>query len=244
MAQRKKIPMTGEMEAQAARLYGKHVSKKKAWILLAVTMIVCALPIIHGVRLWDSIAEIVTTGIIRMDGQDDSMPRPLLVFGIPGLLCALNLIVHIKLSINQKKSTMPKFFLLMFGRWGFPIFSTIFANIFISRAAGQPPNVLLINSYLPGLALLLLSSHMLDCQPGSPVALRFSFIEKDPCVWETTHRFAAYLWMAVGLGILTFAAVTGGSSICFLVAALVAFSASVLYGWIRNKRVQEIYSRN
>ncbi len=244
MVQRKKIPMTGEMEAQAARLFGKHVSKKKAWVLLVVTLIVCALPIIRGVRLWDSIAEIVTTGIIRIDGQDDSMPRPLLVFGIPGLLCALNLIVHIKLLLNQKQMTLPKLFPRLFGRWGFPVLSTVFANAFMIRAAGQPLKGLLMTAYLPGLTLLLLGSHMLDCPQHAPVAPRLSFIERDARIREATHRFSAYLWMAVGLGILTFATFTGSVSNYFAVAALGAFAASVLYGWLQNRRVQKSDSCN
>ena len=69
MSQNKKaIPMTGEAQAQAARLFGRHVSREKAFILFAVTMIACALPMITGVRLWESIPEIVETGITRMDG--------------------------------------------------------------------------------------------------------------------------------------------------------------------------------
>lgn len=83
-------------------------------------MIACALPMITGVRLWESIPEIVETGITRMDGRDDSMPRALVVFGIPGLMCLLNLIVHIQLYLNQQRMTLPKTFVRLFGRWAFP----------------------------------------------------------------------------------------------------------------------------
>ena len=111
MSQNKKaIPMTGEAQAQAVRLFGRHVSREKACILFAVTMVACALPMITGVRLWESIPEIVETGITRMDGRDDSMPRALVVFGIPGLMCLLNLIVHTQLYLNQQRMTLPKTF--------------------------------------------------------------------------------------------------------------------------------------
>ena len=125
MSQNKKaIPMTGEAQAQAVRLFGRHVSREKACILFAVTMVACALPMITGVRLWESIPEIVETGIIRMDGRDDSMPRALVVFGIPGLMCLLNLIVHTQLYLNQQRMTLPKTFVRLFGRWGFTVLST------------------------------------------------------------------------------------------------------------------------
>lgn len=93
---------------------------------------------ITGVRLWESIPEIVETGITRMDGRDDSMPRALVVFGIPGLMCLLNLIVHTQLYLNQQRMTLPKTFVRLFGRWGFTVLSTGLANLFIYRAANRP----------------------------------------------------------------------------------------------------------
>ena len=231
MSQNKKaIPMTGEAQAQAARLFGRHVSREKAFILFAVTMIACALPSSTGVRLWESIPEIVETGITRMDGRDDSMPRALVVFGIPGLMCLLNLIVHIQLYLNQQRMTLPKTFVRLFGRWGFPVLSTGLANLFIYRAANQPLPPPFAASCGIGLALLLLGGHMMDCPQTSTVALHFSFLEADCRVWAAVHRLAACLWMAAGLGVLIFASVTGRASAFFAAAVPAAFAAPVLYG--------------
>ena len=92
---KKKLPgMTREMEMESARMFGKHVTKEKAILLLVVTMLACAMPIQVGIRLWDQIPEIVETGLIGMDGKDDSLPRAAVVFLVPGLMCLLNLICH------------------------------------------------------------------------------------------------------------------------------------------------------
>ena len=45
-------PAQRQAEIEGARLFGKHVSKTKGRLLLAVTLVACALPVIVGVRLW------------------------------------------------------------------------------------------------------------------------------------------------------------------------------------------------
>lgn len=240
MIYKNKDSIAGDNQTQAARLYGNHVSKEKAWVLLIVTVIVCILPAITGIRCWHNIAEIVETGIIKMDGQDDSIPRSVLVFGIPGLLCVLNLIIHIKLYISQKKMILPKLFIRLFGRWGMPILSIFLANIFILRAAGQPFGLFLITCCFPGLAMLLLSSIIMDCSRDKSVILRFFFIREDSFVWNVTHKVAVYFWLLVGLSILAFTIITGVTSIYSIAVAFMMLPVPVLFGQLLSKWGQGI----
>ena len=226
MALKKKMPMTKEMEAQAAFLYGKHVSDEKALVLLLVTTAVCLLPICTGLRLWERIPALVETGIVRMDGQADPLPRPLLVFGVPALLCTLNLIIHIKLHLHQKKLQLPKMFLRLFDRWGFPILSTLAVNTLIAMTAGQPLAAPVIIAWLLALALLLLGSHMLNLTQDTSFIP--AFFAKDGPVPESICRLAAYLWLTAGLGMLIFTSVTARAPVYFVAAAAVVFAIPLL----------------
>lgn len=217
-------------EAQAARLFGQHVSGEKACALLLVTMAVCMLPVAAGLRLWDSIPEIVETGIIRFDGADDSMPRWLVVFGIPGLLGVLNLISHIQLYLNQLRMTMPKLFIRMLGRWGGPVLSTVISNAAVFGAAKQPVPFAYAASCALGLALLLLGSHMLGCPQNALFSLRFSFLINSPRAWGACHRLAGYLWMACGLVFLVLATARWGLPPFALAALPFVLALPPLYG--------------
>ena len=86
----KKSVFDRETEIQGAKLFGKHVSKEKGRILLIMTLLVCAVPILGGLRLWDRIPEIYETGLIGANGEDDSLPRWAIVYAIPALMCLLN----------------------------------------------------------------------------------------------------------------------------------------------------------
>ena len=157
-----KYGMTRAQEIQASKLFGKYVSKEKAIVLFIVTSIACFMPCLNGLRLWDSIPEIVETGLIGASGEDDSLPRAVLVFGIPGLMTVLNIICHAQLWLNQKSEKLAPQASRIVGRWGFPILSVIFASGCIIKGAGQSLDALFIVPCAAALLLMLYSSHVFD----------------------------------------------------------------------------------
>ena len=134
---KKKTEEERMIEAEGAKIFGKHVSKEKGRGLLVASLLACALPMVLGARMWDKIPEIVPSGLIGMDGKDDSIPRWMVAFGLPGLMCLLDLIAHMQLLINQKNMTLPKPAVRLVGRWGFPIISVIFCSGMIMQSVGE-----------------------------------------------------------------------------------------------------------
>lgn len=235
MSNKKNQKMSREAEMQAAQVFGKHVSKEKGRALLAVTFIACALPIILGVRLWDQIPEIVRTGLIGVDGKDDSMPRWAVVFALPGLMCLLDLIAHFMLALNQKRMTLPPMPNRIIGRWGFPVISVLFCSGMILESSGQKLTLPFMTPCIIGLILLLLGGHMWDCPRDAKIALRFSFTECSDAAWSAVHRFASWIWMAAGLVIIAGVMVTSSSTAATAVIVVVALAAPFAYGKSRGE---------
>ena len=117
--QTKKNPfgLSSGQEREASRIFGRHVTGQKAIVTLVFSLLTAATPMLLGLRLWDQIPLIVETGLIGSDGTDDSLPRAVLVFGIPGLMCLLNLICHGQLWIHQKAGKIPPTPIRLLGRW-------------------------------------------------------------------------------------------------------------------------------
>lgn len=232
-AQKKKKELDASARRQAemegARLFGKHVSRTKGRLLLAVTLICCALPVILGLRLWPEIPDIVETGLIGMDGKDDSLPRWAVVYALPGLMCVLDLLAHYQLLVNQKRMTMPKPYVRLVGRWGFPIISVLFCGGMMLQSAGRAWDLPYVAPCVLGLLLLLLGSHMWDCPRDSRVSLAFALAGRPGADWDAVHHFTGGVWLAMGLlaiagamaGYAWTAALCGG-------AALIAPAACVL----------------
>lgn len=146
-----------QVEVENARLSG--ISREKGAVLLAVTLVVCALPMLLGVRLWGSIPETVSTGLIGPDGKDDSLPRAAVVFVLPGLMCLLNGITHVQLLISQRRKTPPRPYIRLMGRWGFPGLSLFFCGGVILYSAGRGFSPVFLALCVLGLGLMVLGSH-------------------------------------------------------------------------------------
>lgn len=163
-------------EREIARRFYQHVSKEQEAVMLAVTLAVCALPMLLGVRLWDSIPELVHTGLIGPNGADDSLPRAAVVFALPGLMCLLDLITHVQLMVSRRRMTLPKTHIRLMGRWGFPVLSIFFCGIVILRSAGTATPWPLLALCALGLALMLLGSRL----------------------WDSAHRLAGVFLLIAG----------------------------------------------
>lgn len=224
-------------EIERAKVFGKHVSKRKGYLLLAFTLLACATPILLGMRVWEKIPEIVPSGLIGPNGEDDSLPRAVVVFGLPGLMCVLNLISHMQLLINQKRMTLPAAPVRLLGRWGFPVISVLFCSGMIMKAAGLKTWLSLpfLTPCILGLLMMLLGGHMWECPRDARIALRFSFCSSDSA-WETVHRFAGGLWLTVGLLAIAGVMLTGTSTVITALVLLLALAAPVLYGYLLSRR--------
>ena len=229
-AKKKKTAEEREIEIQSAVLFGKHVSKDKAIILYVTAMLCCAMPMLLGARLWDRIPEIVPTGLIGTNGEDDSLPRVMVAYGLPALMCLLNTICHGQLWFNQKRMTLPNTPVRVLGRWGFPIISSLFCSGMILEAVGEELTRPFATPCVLGLLLVILGAHMWDCPREARIALHFSFVERSPGTWQAVHRFAAWAWMAVGLLVLAITMFTSTSTPLTAAAVLLALAAPVLYG--------------
>jgi hypothetical protein len=222
-----------QIEITSARIFGKHVSKEKAYVLLVITLLACAAPMLLGLRMWDQIPEIVPTGLLGPDGADDSLPRAVVVFGLPGLMCVLDLIAHVQLMLYQKRMELPPTHIRFMGRWGFPIISVLFCSGMVREAIGAE-KVLPLAFVAPcilGLGLMILGSHMWDCPRESKIALRFSFIQTDDA-WRVVHRFAGLLWLVVGLLVIVSAMLTDTIAFPTAVLVLLALMAPAAYGYL------------
>lgn len=235
---KKKTAEERALEAQGASLFGKHVSEEKGRVLLIATLLACAAPMILGARMWSRIPEIVPSGLIGANGEDDSIPRWMVALGLPALMCLLDFLAHFQLRSHQKRMTVPPAYVRLVGRWGFPIISVLFCSGMIRQSVGaEPLPVGFLAPCVLGLLLLLLGSHMFDCPKTSRIALRFSFTENNDKNWLAVHRCAGWCWLAAGLLVIVATMLTETASPVMAALVLVAMAAPIVYGYTRASKL-------
>ena len=161
------------------------------------------------------------------------MPRYIVVYGLPGLMCILNVICHAQLRLNQKRLTLPKAPVRLLGRWGFPVLSVIFCSGMIFQAADRSLSILFITPCVLGMALLYLGAHMWDCPRSAKLALRFSFTQRGDS-WQAVHRFAGWVWLAAGLVVIGVTMASGTSGLAVAAMIVLAVAAPFAYGYFRS----------
>ena len=168
--------LTREQEREASRYFGRHVTPAKALVSLCFALLTAASPMLLGLHLWEQIPEIVETGLTTVGGEDDSLPRAVLVFGLPGLMCVLTLIGHGQLWLHQKTGRLPPAPIRITGRWSIPVISVLLCSFWHRRAAGLPAELSFFLPCLLALLLILLGAHFFDCPRDSQIAFRFPSI--------------------------------------------------------------------
>ena len=208
-AQNSSYGLTREQEREASRYFGKHVTPAKALVSLCFALLTAASPMLLGLHLWKQIPEIVETGLTTVGGEDDSLPRAVLVFGLPGLMCVLTLICHGQLWLHQKTGRLPPAPIRITGRWSIPVISVLLCSFWHRRAAGLQAELSFFLPCLLALLLILLGAHFFDCPRDSQIAFRFPSILHWETPWRETHRLAGVWWMLAGLQLLVFYFVLG-----------------------------------
>ena len=194
--------LSREQEKLASRFFGRHVSGAKALALFLASLLACLMPMLLGLRLWRAIPPVVTTGLVGADGADDSMPRAVLVFGVPGLFALLNAICHGQLWLHQKTEKLPPTPVRLLGRWTLAVLSVLLGPLWMLRAAGERATAAFYLPCLLALLLLIVGAGFFDCTRERKLAFRLRCVAYKERAWKKTHRLAALSWMAAGLQLL------------------------------------------
>lgn len=226
------FPSQRELEIESARLFGRHVSREKGRVLLVATLIACLLPVVLGLRVWNEIPEIIETGLLGVNGQDDSMPRWVAVFGMPGLMCILDLIVHMQFFLNQSRMKLPPRSSRVVGRWGFPIISVVFCSGFILEnvESVQFLSLTFLTPNIAGLILMILGGHMLDVPENARIAIKLPNLSGEN--FRKVHNLAGYVWLLGGILAIAYAMYSPSFTLTSGIIIITALLIPYIYAFI------------
>lgn len=105
------------------------------WKSLIITVIVCLLPILMGVALWDILPDTIAIHFNLYNEPDNYASKGFAVFGIPLLMAALQIFCCIVNDINAKKHTDRNNFETI-TKWIIPIMSIVLQIITIGYNLG------------------------------------------------------------------------------------------------------------
>ena len=162
---------------------------------LIITSVICLLPIVLGVVLYDRLPDLIAVHFDFAGNPDSWAPKALVVFGLPVFLCLLNIICNVS---TRKYGGENQSMLVKFCRWLVAIISIVIVPITLFKALGADIPIQIIAPVLVGVVLVVIGNYSPKTKQNPVAGIRISWTLESEENWRRTHRFAGYLWMIGG----------------------------------------------
>lgn len=164
---------------------------------LILTTLLCLLPILLGLALYDRLPEQIAVHWNSAGEPDSYFPKLAAVLGLPGLFAGINLFVNFTLSRDPKAQRQSEV-LRNIGLWFIPFLSLLLVPITLFIAMGAQIPIGTIAPLLLGLFLVVTGNYLPKCRQNYTVGIKLPWTLHSEENWNRTHRMAGVLWIAGG----------------------------------------------
>lgn len=129
------------------------------WKFLIVTCVVCLLPILLGLALWENLPDTMAIHFDINNNPDNFAPKSFVVFGLPFLMAALQIVCCVINDINEKKFGQRRKF-EMATKWIVPAMTVILQIVTLGYGLGWNIDIRKIVAILVGAIFLLIGNYL------------------------------------------------------------------------------------
>ncbi len=206
---------------------------KKHWKVLLIASLSILIPVLAGVILWDQLPQQIPSHWNAAGEVDGWSSKPFFVFGMPLILLAALWLGAVAMQLDPKRGNHPdKVLHLCF--WIIPVLSVVLSALTYATALGKEVPVEIIVPALMGLIFTVIGNYMPKCKHNYTIGIKIPWTLNSEENWNRTHRFAGWLWVACGLGIM--ATSFFGVFWLFFAIVLVMVIAPCTYSYILHRK--------
>ena len=177
----------------------KWFSEHKKQVILS--MIGTFLPTVIGLLLWNQLPDTMTSHWGADGVADGTAGKAFMVFGMPAILAAVNLLCMAATTLDSKNQNKNKKLLgIVF--WIMPMISLITLSSVYAIALGKTMNVTLSIPVMMGVLFIVIGNYMPKATQNRTIGIKIYWTLANEENWNKTHRFAGKVWVAGGIVIL------------------------------------------
>jgi uncharacterized membrane protein len=204
---------------------------KKTMIL---TTLICLIPIIAGALVYSRLPETMATHW-NMNGEPDGFSsRAFAVFGLPGILLAVNLLVPFGLRTDPKRANMSEA-LVRITVWIIPVISLLCCGLTLARGLGYTVHVEFWVPVFMGVLFIVIGNYLPKTKQSYTMGIKLPWTLNSEENWNRTHRLAGYLWVLGGALFIVMSFV-GWSLAAFLIILAVMVLAPTVYSYLLYRK--------
>lgn len=165
---------------------------------LLLTTIICLLPIVLALIVYDRLPAQLAIHFDFAGKPDNYLPKNVAVFGLPAFMAAINWYSHFRLN-NDPKNEMASTTLKQFTKWLIPIGSVIVIPITLFIAMGSPIPISIIATSMTGVIIVICGNYLPKCKRNYTLGIKLPWTLDNEDNWNKTHRFAGFVWVLGGI---------------------------------------------
>ena len=172
--------------------------KSKSTNPLLVTTLLCLLPIVLGLMLYDKLPDQIAVHFNSAGTPDNYLPKAAAVFGLPLVFAFINAYTHFRLDRDPRnENASPR--LKQLTKWALPLISLVAmpVTMFLSMGVAIPLGVII--QTLVGLVVVVCGNYLPKCRQNYTVGIKLPWTLNDAENWNKTHRLAGMVWVICGL---------------------------------------------
>ena len=206
--------------------------------ILVLTSIICLLPIILALSVYNELPENVAMQWFFDGTPNWFAPKAVAAFGMPVFFAVLNIIVVIIINYNPRRKNISTK-MIAFVQWIVPVIALVIVPIILFTTMEIKLPIKIIIFALVGIMFVFIGNYLPKCKQNYLVGFRFSWTLNDSENWNKTHRLGGYLLALGGILfiVLAFLPFENYISLILFVSILVPILAvPILYSYSLYKK--------
>ena len=195
------------------------MKKKIDWKILIITSLICLIPIIFGVILYDQLPEQMAVHFGVNNEPNSFAPKEFALFGIPLLMFILQVFCCISSDFMEEKKQNKKYITIY--KWIIPIIEMVVYLTMLAYGAGIELDMRMIVCITLGIVFTLVGNYMPKTELNK---LQMNYIRAD--FWKKIKRPAGYFFVIIGLAFIFSAFIN--SIVSFILLGIIIVTAILI----------------
>ena len=201
---------------------------------LIITSLICLLPMLVGALVYSRLPEQVATHFDLQGNPDGWSSRPFAVFGLPGILLAVNLLIPFALQADPKHKNMSGA-LVNIVVWTVPVVSLLCSGLTLGRALGYDLRIEVVLPVFMGVLFILIGNYLPKTKQSYTMGIKLPWTLASEENWNRTHRLAGFLWVLGGVYFIVMSFI-GWNLIAFLIPIVLMVLAPTVYSYLLYRK--------
>ena len=201
---------------------------------LILTTLVCLLPLIVGALVYSHLPEQVATHFDLHGNPDGWSSRAFAVFGLPGIMLAVNLLLPFALRADPKHKNMSGA-LVNIVLWTVPVLSLLCSGLTLGRALGYDLRIEMVLPVFIGVLFILIGNYLPKTKQSYTMGIKLPWTLASEENWNRTHRLAGFLWVIGGAFFIVMSFI-GWNLIAFLIPIALMVLVPTVYSYLLYRK--------